>query len=197
MYHELTQALFRIGAIRFGQFTLKDGRTSPFYIDLRTLVAEPAVLREAARAMLERARPLSYERLAGLPYAGLPIAVAMALAGDIPLIYPRKEAKTHGTRQTIEGSYRPGERVLVVDDVITSGSAKLEAVQPLRDAGLVAEHVLVLIDRSRDAAALLGAHGLQLHSVMRVERLLQALRGDDLITGEQFDRATAFLGGPA
>ena len=121
--------------------------------------------------MLARAEGLRYQRIAGLPYAGLPIAVAMSLESGVPLIYPRKEVKGYGTQRQIEGSFAKGERVLVVDDVITSGCAKIEAIAPLRDAGLVAEDVLVLVDRSADRGAALRPHGATLHSVVRVEDL--------------------------
>ena len=82
----LADHLHRIGAIKFGQFTLKDGRQSPFYVDLRVLVSDPAVLREVGQAMVRQARDagLEFERIAGLPYAGLPIAVAMSLESGVP-----------------------------------------------------------------------------------------------------------------
>ena len=122
---ELSELLHRIGVVRFGEFTLKDGRRSPFYLDMRVLVSHPSALARVARAMLQRAEGLRYDRIAGLPYAGLPIAVAMSLIGERPMIYARKEAKQYGTKKLIEGEYRAGERALMVDDVVTSGGAKL------------------------------------------------------------------------
>jgi len=190
----LAEMLHRIGAIRFGKFTLKDGRQSPFYVDLRVLISDPPVLRAVAQAMLERATGLPYHRLAGLPYAGLPIAVAMSLESGTPLIYPRKESKSYGTQKQIEGKFTAGERALVIDDVITSGGAKIEAVEPLRSAGLVIEDVLVLVDRSADRGAALRPHGLTLHSVLRVEDLLQPLRDAGRITADELRAAEAFLG---
>ena len=189
----LAEMLHRIGAIRFGQFTLKDGRQSPFYIDLRVIISDPPVLREIARAMVRRAEGLSYQRIAGLPYAGLPIAVAMSLESGVPLIYPRKEAKGYGTQRQIEGTYAAGERALVVDDVITSGGAKIEAIAPLREAGLVVEDVLVLVDRSADRGAALRPHGVTLHSVVRVEDLLRPLFESGAISAEHWASVEAFL----
>ncbi len=87
---ELSELLHHIGAVRFGEFTLKDGRRSPFYLDLRVLVSYPDALARTARAMLQRSAGLRYDRLAGIPYAGLPLAVAMALVGERPMIYARK-----------------------------------------------------------------------------------------------------------
>ena len=171
---ELSLLLSRIGAVRFGEFKLKDGRLSPFYLDLRVLVSHPTALAAVGRALAQRAEGIAYDRIAGIPYAGLPIAVAMSLAANRPLVYPRKEAKDYGTGKRIEGEFRPGECVLAVDDVITSGSAKIEAIAPLRDVGLVVEDVLVVVDRQASAASLARA-GLRLHSLLEVRVLLDHL----------------------
>ncbi len=190
---ELSELLHRIGVVRFGEFTLKDGRRSPFYLDMRVLVSHPAALARVARALLQRAADLRYDRIAGLPYAGLPLAVAMSLIAEQPMIYARKEAKEYGTKKLIEGEFAPGERALMVDDVVTSGGAKLDAVTPFRDAGLVVEDVLVIVDRSDGGASALADAGLRLHSVLDVRSLLAHLRG--VVPTADIDRAVDFLGG--
>lgn len=194
---ELSELLHRIGVVRFGDFTLKDGRRSPFYLDMRILVSHPVALARVARAMLQRAEGLRYDRLAGLPYAGLPIAVAMALIGERPMIYARKEAKDYGTKRLIEGEFAAGERALMIDDVVTSGGAKLEAAVPFRDAGLVVEDVLVIVDRSDGAATGLADAGLRLHSVLTVRDLLGHLAVLGAAPAGDIDRALAFLAVPA
>ncbi|MEO8603400.1 MAG: orotate phosphoribosyltransferase [bacterium] len=185
--------LHRIGVVRFGDFTLKDGRRSPFYLDMRILVSHPAALARVARALLRRADALSYDRIAGLPYAGLPLAVAMALIAERPMIYARKEAKDYGTKRLIEGEFTAGERALMVDDVVTSGGAKLEAVGPFREAGLVVEDVLVIVDRSAGAATALAEAGLRLHSVLSVRTLLNDLGGVGAVPASDIDRCLEFL----
>lgn len=191
---ELSELFHRIGVVRFGEFTLKDGRRSPFYLDMRVLVSHPTALARVARALLQRAADLRYDRIAGLPYAGLPLAVAMSLLAERPMIYVRKESKAYGTQKLIEGEYAPGERALIVDDVVTSGGAKLEAVAPFRDAGLVVEDVLVIVDRSDGAAGTLAAAGLRLHSVLDVRSLLAQLRAQGAVPAAEVDRALDFLG---
>ncbi|MDX2167410.1 MAG: orotate phosphoribosyltransferase [Deltaproteobacteria bacterium] len=192
---ELSALLHKIGVLRFGAFTLKDGRQSPFYLDMRILVSHPAALARVARAMLQRAETLRYDRLAGLPYAGLPIAVAMSLIAERPLIYARKETKEYGTKRLIEGEFQPGEVALMIDDVVTSGGAKLEAAAPYRAAGLVVEDVLVIVDRSDAAgAAALAAAGLRLHSVLAVRDLFDDLRALGTVPAADLERALAFLG---
>lgn len=189
----LAGELYRIGAVRFGDFVLKDSRHSPFYIDLRVLISQPAVLRRVAQAMVNRAATLQFECLAGIPYAGLPIAVAMSLESDRPLVYPRKEAKAYGTRRLVEGVFQPGDRALVIDDVITTGGAKLEAIAPLRDAGLVVEHILVVVDREQSGAETLARAGLRLHSVLKVRELFDHLRAAGAIGDAEVKLARAFL----
>lgn len=191
---ELSAELYRIGAIRFGDFTLKDGRHSPFYLDLRVLVSHPTALARVARAMLRRADAIRYDRIAGIPYAGLPIAVAMALIGERPMIYARKETKAYGTQRMIEGEHAVGERALLVDDVITSGGAKLESLSPFRSAGLVVEDVLVAIDRSGAAGTgRLAAAGVRLHSVLDAPTLFDRLNERGMIGAAEVARAMDFL----
>jgi orotate phosphoribosyltransferase len=185
--------LFDLGAVKFGEFTLKSGRVAPIYVDLRTLVSDPAALREAGQMLATRLRSLAFDRIAGIPYAGLPLGVAAALEGDYPLCYARKEAKEYGTKQLIEGEHHPGERVVLVDDVITDGGAKLEGAAPFQAAGLVVEDVLVLVDREQGGAELLARHGLHLHSCYTLRQLLTILRDAAKIPPDTYERVMQYL----
>ena len=189
----LSIRLFEAGCVQFGTFTLKSGLTSPIYVDLRLLVSHPPVLREVARALAEMARPLAFDRIAAIPYAGLPIGVALALELDRPLIYPRREVKVHGTRRAIEGTFAPGETVLLVDDLVTRGDSKLEAIAPLEAAGLVVRDVLVLIDREQGGAEDLARHGYRLHAPLRLTEVLDMLRESARITPAQHAKALRYL----
>ena len=191
--NKLVVALHEIGAFRFGDFVLKDGRHSPFYVDLRALVSNPRVLAQAAHEMLACSASLRFDRIAGIPYAGLPLAIAMSLESDKPLVYPRKEVKDYGTRKRVEGEFKPGDRALVVDDVITTGGAKIEAVQPLREAGLEVEDIIVVVDRQQDAEALLAKEGLRLHRVVRIDAALTCLEAAGRISADQARQAREFL----
>lgn len=185
--------LFDGGCIQFGTFTLKSGLTSPIYVDLRLLVSHPSLLREVSRAMAQMARHLVFDRIAAIPYAGLPIGVALALELERPMIYPRLEVKEHGTRRAIEGAFEARETALLVDDLITRGDSKLEAIAPLEAAGLTVRDVLVLIDREQGGAEDLAQRGYRLHAVLGLTSILDALRDADRITGTQHAEVLRYL----
>jgi uridine monophosphate synthetase len=191
---ELANALFDNNCIQFGTFTLKSGLTSPIYVDLRLLVSHPPLLQRVGQAMAGVARDLTFDRIAAIPYAGLPIGVAIALEMNRPLIYPR-EAKAHGTRRAIEGTFEPGETALLVDDLITRGDSKLEAAEPLEAAGLDVKDVLVLIDREQGGAEDLAQRGYHLHAVLRLVEILDVLRESARISAAQHAQVLAYLRG--
>lgn len=171
----LIASLYELGAIKFGEFTLKSGDTSPIYIDLRLLVSRPATLRRVARSMQAVAADLKYDRIAAIPLGGLPIGVAFSITADIPLIYPRLEAKQHGTGRYIEGTYLPGETVLLVDDVISRAESKLEAAGLLEAVQLKVTDIMVIVDRQMGGAELLAEKGYRLHSLLTLEDMLGVL----------------------
>lgn len=182
--------LVRLECFKTGSFVLKSGQTSPFYIDLRLIMSDSSLLRMAGRAyasMLfrESLRGIKFDRIAGIPSAGLPLAAAASLESGIPMIFPRLTAKDHGTGKRIEGAFKQGERVLLLDDLITSGSAKLDAVKVLREEGLVVEHLVVLLERGAKGRAELGAAGVAVEAFARVTDFFPLLEAAGRLTAQE------------
>lgn len=169
---QLAEGLLKTGCVKFGEFTLKSGIISPIYIDLRQLVSHPKLLAQVASSYLPILRSLVFDRMAALPYAAIPIATAISLQSDWPLVYPRKEIKTYGTKAEIEGQFQAGEEVVVIDDLATTGGSKFEAIERLEAAGLVVKDVVVLIDRQSGAAQSLESAGYCMHAVLTLSQLL-------------------------
>ncbi|MCX6070994.1 MAG: orotate phosphoribosyltransferase, partial [Chloroflexi bacterium] len=168
----LADSLLEAGCVRFGSFTLKSGAQSPIYFDLRLLASHPRLLAEVARAYAQLLSGLTYDRLAALPYAALPIGTAVALQTGQPMIYPRREVKEYGTRAAIEGAFCEKEVVVLLDDLATTGGSKFEAMERLQAAGLIIHDVVVLIDRQGGARQALAAAGVRLHAVFSMTELL-------------------------
>lgn len=194
-HEKLILDLFEKGCVKFGKFTLASGKQSPIYIDLRRVVSFPDLFRRVVDSYLQRLRSQKFDLVAGVPYAALPISAVAALRLGKPLIYPRKEVKQHGTGQNIEGAFQPGQRVVVLEDVITSGGSLLTAVERMRAAGLVVEDAVVLVDRKQGGSAALAEHGMRVHVVLDIFEILQVLKAHHRVDRVTYEDVSAYLKG--
>ena len=190
---EIALALHDIGAVKFGEFTLKSGIQSPIYIDLRLLISYPKVLQLISEAMIEIAQTLQFDVIAGIPYTALPIATAISLSQDWPMVYARKEVKDYGTKKKIEGVFKEGDRALIIDDLITTGGSKFETVEPFEASGLKITDFLVLVDREQGGGRLLEERGYALHSVIGINELLDILKENDRIDALRYEQVKDFI----
>jgi orotate phosphoribosyltransferase len=169
----VAKALLECGAVRFGEFKLTSGATSRYYVDVKAALTHPATLRLIARDVRRAAAGLgAFDAVAGMELGAVPLATAVSLEADLPLLIVRKGERKHGTGKRIEGPDASGRRVLVVEDVTTSGGSTADCVQVLRDAGATVEHAVVVVDRESGAGKALAAHGVRLHPLVQVSELL-------------------------
>jgi uridine monophosphate synthetase len=190
---DLILALHDAECVKFGNFTLASGKQSPIYVDLRRVISYPDLFGKVIAAYADLVQSLQYDHLAAVPYAALPAAAGLARRLKQPLIYPRKEVKTHGTGQAIEGAFQPGQVALVIEDVVTTGGSILTAIQTLKEAQLVVKDVVVLVDRLQGGRQALAAEGLQLHAVLTIDEIVDTLQSEKRINTEIYNTVKAYL----
>jgi orotate phosphoribosyltransferase len=156
-------------AVRFGEFELAHGGTSDYYVDKYVFETDPACLSAIADAFAAR---IDDETLAGVALGAVPLAATTSVAADRSYVIVRKEAKSYGTGNRIEGELAAGERVVVLEDITTTGQSALDAVGALRDAGAAVERVLVVVDREEGAEDLLAEHDVDLEALVTASELL-------------------------
>jgi len=174
----LAEALFRIGALRFGKFTLASGKTSPYYLDLRVIPSDPQAYKleiAAYEAVAKEIGENNFDVVAGVATAGVTISSPLAFLLGKPMVYVRKEEKGHGLGKLVEGAVHPGWRALVVDDLVTTGGSIVSAVEALRKAGCVVKDSIVLVDRLEGGKANLASAEVRLSSFTDVKDLVETL----------------------
>jgi len=185
---DFSKMLVRTGALQFGMFTLSGGRISPYYLDLLVIPSFPDAFHTCSDLLAKNARSIEgIDKIGGIPTGGLPWASVLAYALAKPLVYTRKDIKLHGREKSVEGILTPGDKVLLIDDVITTGKNILTALQSIRGEGGVVENALVLLDRQEGGEQRLLKEGVKLHSVARISTVAQKLLDMDAISKGQYD----------
>lgn len=193
MLKDLILKLHEINAVKFGEFKLKSGIMSPIYIDLRVTVSYPEVLKMVAEAMWEKVSGLSFDVICGVPYTALPIATAISLAHNKPMIMRRKEVKDYGTKKAIEGKFEAGQNCLVVEDLVTSGGSVFETIEPLQLEGLKVTDIVVLVDREQGGKKHLLEKGYNLYSVLTISEMLDVLEAEGKLDAAMVGKVKTFI----
>lgn len=142
---ELIGLLKECGSIKFGHFVLTSGARSNYYIDIKNAITNPKILKKIVKKMVEYTK--DYDFLAGMELGAVPLLVALSLETNIPYVIIRKEKRDHGTRKQIEGFNVNGKKVLIIEDVTTSGGSILKSINIIRENKGIVNKVIVVFDR--------------------------------------------------
>jgi len=191
---DLAEGLVKVGALQFGTFTLPDGSDSSYYINLRGLPSYPGVFRLVvdSLALLLTKAPKA-DALCCVPLTGLAVAAPIAAAQGRPLVYLRTAKQPN--ERALEGEVRPGWKLIVLDDLVTSGNTIISAAQAVEREGGEVKHAAVLIDRLEGGRERLSKHGIALHSVTDILELADALFSMELISEANLKAITKTVGG--
>jgi orotate phosphoribosyltransferase len=172
---ELREGLLEAAYLE-GDFLLRSGKRSRYYLDKFRFSTRPDLLQPLGERIAATAREHEPDavRLAAPVLGAVPLAAAASLAGGLPFVIVRDEAKAYGTANRLEGAYEKGECVCLVEDIVTSGGALVEAVEALREAGLVVRTAVCVVDREEGGADALARHAVRLRPLFRAGELLGA-----------------------
>ena len=194
IWEELIHDLYNNGFIQFGDFTLASGVKSPYYIDMRLALSIPSILRKVVFLYRHEVYTCcKFDVLAGIEVGSIPIASILSYTMDVPMIYVRKRVKEHGLRKYVEGRLEEGSKVLVLEDVSTTGSSIIHAVEKIREAGGVVEDAIVFIDREQGAVENLEKHGVKLHPIYTVTQILDVLYEGGHIDRERYNMVVEYI----
>ena len=189
---EFATFLYKNGIIKFGDFTLTSGKSSSYYIDLRLVPSYPHQFREMIKNLqnliIEKTGLDDFDSLASVPTGGLVVASALAIEIVKPLIYVRNKPKEHGTTKSIEGKISAGMKVVMIDDVVTTGTSVLNGIKQLKEAGLSISDMYVIINRLEGAEKVLNDVGVQTHQLTDILEITNVLFQEKLVDEEIFEK---------
>jgi orotate phosphoribosyltransferase len=166
--------LYTKNCIKFGDFTLKNGTKSSIYIDLKNIISHPYLINNIAEKLYSKIKTVSFDRICGIPYGAIPVSAVIAFNHNIPLLLIRKETKTYGLRKLIEGEFNAGDKIVIVEDTITTGSSILKFIALLKQCQLKVKKILVICDRRENPDALLD--GYEIDSLVNFAQIQLFLR---------------------
>ena len=186
---EICKILNKIGAMQFGTFKLTSGKISPYYIDLRIVPSFPDAFQEICNFYVNFIKKevglKNFERVAGIPVAGIPFASIVAYNLQKPFLYIRKGARLHGRQRRIEGILSPGDRILLIDDLITTGLSLKKAAKAITAEGGVVTYAVALLDREEGGREKLKDTGIKLHTLINMSEIANKLCETGAIDEEQ------------
>jgi len=189
--------LIKNNAIKFGDYILASGKKSPYYIDLRQTISSPITMDWIANAftriILNEIGRDRIDKILGVPTAGVPFATVVSQKLSLPLIYYRQARKEHGVRKKVEGTLERNDRVLIVDDLITTGESVIEAAEVVRDQGGVVNELVVLLDREQGGQQRLRSSRIEPHVLFKISNAMTWLHQVGLISDEIYQMVRQYI----
>ena len=189
---EFATFLHQNGALKFGDYTLSSGKNSSYYVDLRLVSSFPHQFRKMVKKLQDLISEEigfdNFDCLASVPTGGLVIASALAMETVKPLIYVRTKPKEHGTTKSIEGVIRKGMRVLMIDDVATTGHSVIDSIKQLKDAGIIVNDVYVILNRLEGAEKALKLEGIKMHQLTDIMQITKSLHEANLVNNQILEK---------
>ena len=177
--NEMAKILTNIDALKFGLYKLTSGKVSPYYIDLRIVPSFPDAFRDIcdfyAETITKQIGLKNFDRITGIPIAGIPFASQVAYNLKKPFLYVRKGERLHGRERRVEGILVSGDRVLLLDDLVTTGLTLKEAADSVRAEGGVATDAVAFLDREEGGKGLLEQNGIRLHALLKISEIANTL----------------------
>ncbi|MDW5550469.1 orotate phosphoribosyltransferase [Methanosarcina sp.] len=170
---ELIAALKACGAIRYGNFTLASGKKSKYYIDIKKASTDPKTLKLIARQAAFRIKQMDVNIVAGVELGGVPLATAASIETELPLLIVRKAIKDYGTKSRFVGDIEPEDRLVMLEDVTTSGGSVRNAIEVVRETGASVKYVISVVDREEGAAENLKEVDVELVPLVSASDLLK------------------------
>ena len=189
---EFTTFLFKNEIIKFGDFTLASGKKSSYYVDLRLVPSYPHEFRMMVKYLEnEITQDIGLEKfdsIVSVPTGGLVIASALAIETVKPLIYVRSKPKDYGTSKSVEGKIHDKMKVVMIDDVATTGGSVVNAIKSLKEVNIVINDAYVIVNRMEGANEALEELGVKMHSVLDILQITEILHEQNLIDQEILDK---------
>jgi orotate phosphoribosyltransferase len=189
--------LIRNNALKIGDYILHSGKKSPYYVDLRQTISDPIsmdwISNSLARIVINEIGESKTDKILGVPTAGVPFATIISQKLAKPMLYYRRERKEHGVRKKIEGDMQRNERIVMVDDLITTGQSVIDAVNAARDQGGVVNELVVLLDREQGGKENLRAQNIEPHVLFNISEAFEWMREVELIDEEHYNVITEYM----
>jgi len=186
----ISLSLIRSNALKIGDYILRSGKKSPYYVDLRQSISDPIAMdwiaNSLARIIINEIGKGKVDKIMGVPTAGVPFATIVSQKLAIPMLYYRRERKEHGVRKKIEGDMERNDRIVMIDDLITTGQSVIDAAEAARDQGGIVSELVVLLDREQGGQEHIRKHSIEPHVLFNISEAFDWLKEVGLLGPDDY-----------